>query len=927
MATEEPAVMPAAMHDDDDDEEILVVKRHKRSRPVVKDAEGAVDENAEDTSPRGPIDASQADSPDKSSDDERADDEDGLPGKKKLKLRRKGAIQEEEEKKANEPAWMADLDNDGLELDDDANGEEDDVEYEEEDVVYGSDDEEGQMEVMLKKKGTLDGFGIEEDAANGSGEEEESDESDLEDSEDERELEDEVQRLKTEAAKRMAATKTAKPPPENETEEERMAREKSETAEAQREIMREAAKRAHFAGYHQVPDRDPFAYRKIFAELNRVKDALNLPPPPPSPTMSDDEDAGDFDGEEDDEDGDFLDDDEEAELDSQAGDDEDGPAKKKEKKPEEEEMMVELDVVDDDDDDDLGYDQDALNKMLAEVQARAAASKANAAAEAEAEVIEQVQRETADPIHVSDGQWQGDPADAPTAAKAGEEPKDKAAPVVDFNDEEAILREKAAQNLRDKREAAKEAVGPEDEEDEEEEEEEADSEDDLSEEETVEMTRKERLRQLKAAKAFFKADAKAADRAARGEVLEDEAELSDDGGHTDDEEEVEVEVGEGEDRVIRRVRAKRGDGLLDREELEEMVDYIDFNESKDDDERRAAKRAAAHARFEEERDDEELKKMHEALKNGFRRPNKNGELDDGPDYWQRRMRQKEDGDSDGDEFEIDIPDRAWEVVELSDDDDGAAQEWAEQAERRKKAASAREAAKKERESQRESQGLDSQDVDVDEDSQLMSAKDFGFLGSQDFKSMMAAGKSRRRRVGTGLAAAAMETQASAGSLPSHPSGSMPAPAPRHAKAPGLDRASSMSFLGKSGGGSRSNHGSNGLQRSFSLGGGASRSFVFGGGGDSQSMWDKDMEENGTAPAPTVLAELGGGDNANFGWAKEAAAKPAAKSKLGGGSQSLFGMLQASQDWDDQALTRSDSLTEAVKAAKDIKMRPAMPRGN
>ena len=539
-----------------------------------------------------------------------------------------------------------------------------------------------------------------------------------------------------------------------------------------------------------------------------------------------DEDAGDFDGEEDDEDGDFLDDDEEAELDSQAGDDEDGPAKKKEKKPEEEEMMVELDVVDDDDDDDLGYDQDALNKMLAEVQARAAASKANAAAEAEAEVIEQVQRETADPIHVSDGQWQGDPADAPTAAKAGEEPKDRAAPVVDFNDEEAILREKAAQNLRDKREAA----GPEDEEDEEEEEEEADSEDDLSEEETVEMTRKERLRQLKAAKAFFKADAKAADRAARGEVLEDEAELSDDGGHTDDEEEVEVEVGEGEDRVIRRVRAKRGDGLLDREELEEMVDYIDFNESKDDDERRAAKRAAAHARFEEERDDEELKKMHEALKNGFRRPNKNGELDDGPDYWQRRMRQKEDGDSDGDEFEIDIPDRAWEVVELSDDDDGAAQEWAEQAERRKKAASAREAAKKERESQRESQGLDSQDVDVDEDSQLMSAKDFGFLGSQDFKSMMAAGKSRRRRVGTGLAAAAMETQASAGSLPSHPSGSMPAPAPRHAKAPGLDRASSMSFLGKSGGGSRSNHGSNGLQRSFSLGGGASRSFVFGGGG-------------------------------------------------------------------------------------------------
>ena len=98
----------------------------------------------------------------------------------------------------------------------------------------------------------------------------------------------------------------------------------------------------------------------------------------------------------------------------------------------------------------------------------------------------------------------------------------------------------------------------------------------------------------------------------------------------------------------------------------------------------------------------------------------------------------------------------------------------------------------------------------------------------------------------------------------------------------------------------------------------------GGGGDSLSMWEKDAEENGTAPAPTVLAELGGSDNANFGWApREANTKPATKSKLSG-SQSLFGMLQASQDWDEQVLTRSDSLTEAVKAAKDIKLRPAMP---
>ena len=155
------------------------------------------------------------------------------------------------------------------------------------------------------------------------------------------------------------------------------------------------------------------------------------------------------------------------------------------------------------------------------------------------------------------------------------------------------------------------------------------------------MTRKERLRQLKKAKAFFKKDAAArAEEAGAGEAFEDEAEMSEDGGHTSDEEEVEMEEnGDGTDRIIKRRVAKRADGLLDREELEEMVDYIDFNDTADDDERRAAKRAAAHARFEEERDEEELRKMQEALKNGFRRPNKNGALgEDGPDYWQRRRK-------------------------------------------------------------------------------------------------------------------------------------------------------------------------------------------------------------------------------------------------------------------------------------------------
>ena len=210
----------------------------------------------------------------------------------------------------------------------------------------------------------------------------------------------------------------------------------------------------------------------------------------------------------------------------------------------------------------------------------------------------------------------------------------------------------------------------------------AEQEDDLSEEETHEMTRKERLRQLKKAKAFFKADAAAQKKAGAGEAFEDEAEMSEDGGHTSDEEEVEVEeAGENTDRVIKRRVAKRADGLLDREELEEMVDYIDFNDTADDDERRMAKRAAAHARFEEERDEEEVRKMHEALKNGFRRPNKNGLMgEDGPDYWQRRRKNVGEDESDEeDDLGIDIPDRAWEAVVLSSDDDG---EWAERAARR-----------------------------------------------------------------------------------------------------------------------------------------------------------------------------------------------------------------------------------------------------
>ena len=834
----EATIDPVAVAADEEDEEELVFKaRGKRTRHQA-DAKGGADVE-DDVSPRGPIDASQADSPPKSSDDELEDDDDAkLPGKKKLKLRKKSAA-------AAENAAFGYTEGDS-ELDEDdapeaaAEGEGD--------FYYDEDDEEGQLEMRMREKGTLsEDEEVEEPPA-----EEESEESDLEDPEDELDLDD---------APRPApsAPVAPAPVPENETEEEkeaRMAREKAETAAAQQEIMREASRRARLSGYHVAPDRDPFAYRKIFATLATIVEKLNLPPPPPDPV--EEQEPNPFDGEDAPED-DV--DEEEAEYDSQAEDEDE----EDEREPAAATVELEMDPEDEeglDDQEDLGLENDEIAAMMAAVEAKKAAVA------------------------------------AATDAK-----------------------ELRAQKKKEKKIAAEEAAAAA-----------AEQEDDLSEEETHEMTRKERLRQLKKAKAFFKADAAAQKKAGAGEAFEDEAEMSEDGGHTSDEEEVEVEeAGENTDRVIKRRVAKRADGLLDREELEEMVDYIDFNDTADDDERRMAKRAAAHARFEEERDEEEVRKMHEALKNGFRRPNKNGLMgEDGPDYWQRRRKNVGEDESDEeDDLGIDIPDRAWEAVVLSSDDDG---EWAERAARRKAAAAAAEAAKK--------ASAESAPDGFGEESQVPSARDVGFA-SQDFKSMIDAGKQRRRRVQRGVAAAAAAADAGVGfAAPA-------APLPRANSGPtvpatggsrlnpvvgprGLERQASTSFLGRAANGSKS---SGGLVRSVSLGGGgASRSFVFGGGGDSQSMWEKDAEENGRETPPTVLKELGADDNArtDFGWAPrdKFPASKQAPSRLGGGAggsgQSLFGMLQASQDW-EEVIGRSDSLAEGVKAAKNIKLRPAAPR--
>jgi len=840
---EAPAVDPLAApvdEDEDEDEELVFKARGKRVRAAADVKAG---DAGEDTSPRGPIDASQADSPPKSSDDEAGDDEAGLPGKKRLKLRTKGAAE------AAKAAGFARQEGDS-ELEDEGAPEE-----EEEDAFYGyaEDDEEAALEMRLREKGTLSDDEADEDVADGA--DEESEESDLDDSEDDFELDDfdaRDARAPSKRGKKASFAPAARaPPPENETEQEkeaRMAQEKAETAATQQEIMREASRRARLSGYHVAPDRDPFAYRKIFAHVAARVERLGLPAPPPEAAFAEEEDdeayvARESGDEEDDFDADDFDADDDAEADAEA-----------------DAEVVELEVDADE------AEEDALIDDLDDLDGVAAVVAAVRAKKASGE------------LHVS-----------PEAAEA----------------------ELAAQKAKEAAAAAEDAAAPAEE-------------DDLSEEETREMTRKERLKQLKKAKAFFKADADARRKTRAGEAFEDEAEMSDDGGHTSDEEEVEVEERTGADgRVIKRRATKRADGLLDREELEEMVDYIDFDDAADDDERRAQKRAAAHARFEEERDDEELRRMKEALENGFRRKEKGGALDGGPEGWQRRRRAQGE-DSDDDDLGIDVPDRAWEAVELSSDDDG---EWAERAARRKAAAAAAEAAAAEA-------------PRAAGDS--LSARDVGF-DSQDFRIMIDAGKKGRRartRRGVDAAVAALDhangipapARSTAGGLPRANSANVAGAAAATGR--GLERHSSTSFLGR-GNGSRSGAGASGagLVRSASLGGGgASRSFVFGASGDSQSMWDKDAEERSAAERPaTTLREIGGDENAraDFGWApRERMAAPASKPKgsrlgNGGGSQSLFGMLEASQDW-DEVLGKGDSLARGVKAAKNVRLR-AVPR--
>ena len=126
----------------------------------------------------------------------------------------------------------------------------------------------------------------------------------------------------------------------------------------------------------------------------------------------------------------------------------------------------------------------------------------------------------------------------------------------------------------------------------------------------------------------------------------------------------------------------------------------------------------------------------------------------------------------------------------------------------------------------------------------------------------------------------------------------------------------------------------GLVRSASLGGGgASRSFVFGASeGGRRACGARTRRSarprSGRRRRCARLAARAGADSTWVGAARRRSRRGPARPRLparqrGGISQSLFGMLEASQDW-DEVLGKGDSLARGVKAAKNVRLR-AVPR--
>ena len=379
--------------------------------------------------------------------------------------------------------------------------------------------------------------------------------------------------------------------------------------------------------------------------------------------------------------------------------------------------------------------------------------------------------------------------------------------------------------------------------------------DDLSEEE--DMTEEERRAQRKAAKRFIRADKKRSAQRANREFFEDEAEMSEDGGHSTDED----------------------DDNVDDEDLDDIAEGIDFREEQPEDERRAAARARTFMKQEQKADEADVEKMKEMLANGFRR--KRGLLDS-EDGWKRKRRDA-GGEEESDE-DIDfgpVIERPEDAVELSDDDDG---EWREQAARRREL----------------------QNQPGAQDSQLPDA--FESVVSQD---IFAAVKGRMNSFSGG------ESQEIGGhsqgwEIPFARSNSGPPALNRTSSQMGsgsssmLSRQPSKTFLGKK----RQVTKANGPV----LGNGqASRSYVFG-RNDSQSQWGGEE----TAPA-TTLREIGRDEDArsfgatNVGNASSKKQSDASVPK----KQSLFEMLQSQTASENQASQQnvSTALRDALNKKK------------
>ena len=399
--------------------------------------------------------------------------------------------------------------------------------------------------------------------------------------------------------------------------------------------------------------------------------------------------------------------------------------------------------------------------------------------------------------------------------------------------------------------------------------------DELSEEE--EMTKKEIREQRKQARNFFKEDLKNRKKERRSrraiEGVDDEAEMSEDGGHTDDDEKDDIETAHAE--------------------IEEMADFVDFREGTalDVDERRNEARARAHAEREIQKDDEEVKNMKELIANGFKRTRKglNGE-DDDDGKWKSRRKQERGDDSESDSDSDDMRNlRLEEAVQVSDDEDAEDKAFKERQAQRfamKKKDCAKEPVEKDALPEVNEGNKVSEEVMKLFEKENKKSKKNSNKGQGTTQNQMIVNDLSNRAGGSGSGLSGLSRGNSQFSNL------------------GTTRTMSTSFLKR--------NGSSKSQSGFVKGinGGASRTFVFGSTLDnSNSQWATQKETESMPCGNNLL----GGDEARTGFADDVANNINLSASMKE-KKSLFAMLQKStapQDWE-----KEDSRIKSVVGKKD-----------